>query len=145
MSVSISTSIPRWFWFAAGGALLWNLVGVAAFIMDATMSQNAIAQLPAEQQAMRSNMPAVVMVAYGVAVLTGALGAMMLLLRKTLATQVFIVSLAALLVQFGYLFLAMRAMSVMGPQAAILPAFTIIIGFLLVRFAMSSQRKGWLS
>lgn len=34
---------PTWFWVIAVVALIWNLLGVAAYIMDVTMSAEDIA------------------------------------------------------------------------------------------------------
>lgn len=144
MSVSISTNIPKWFWFAAGGALLWNLVGVASYLAYVTASPEAVAALPDDQRAIREATPMFVTGAYAIAVFGAALGSLFLLLRRSWAVSMFTASLVAVLAQFGYMFLALNVLST-GVTSVILPAMVIIIGLLLLRFSLSARRKGWLS
>lgn len=138
------TSLPKWFWFAGGGALLWNLVGIAGYIADVTMSQEAVAALSEEQRALREATPLFITGAWAIAVFAGAAGSAALLVRKALATPLLSLSLGAVLVQFGYVFLGTKALAVYGATAAILPALITIIALLLVRFSMSAQRKNWI-
>lgn len=143
MSASQSISIPKWFWFAAAGALLWNLAGVATYLGYVTASPEAIAALPDEQKAIRETTPMFVTAAYAIAVFGAALGSIFLIMRRSWAVSMFTASLVAVLAQFGYMFLALNVLST-GAAAAVLPAMIIIVGLLLLRFSMSARRKGWL-
>lgn len=144
MSSTASTKIPRWFWLAAGGALIWNLIGVMTYIVSVTMSADAIAALPEAEQRLREATPVFVTSAYAIAVFTGTFGAIFLLLRRNWAVPAYSISLVALLVQFGYMFLAVNSIAATGVASAILPAIIIIIGLLMLRFSHSARRKGWL-
>ncbi len=144
MSASQSVNIPKWFWFAAAGALLWNLIGVATYLSYVTVSPEAVAALPDEQRAIRDATPMFVTAAYAIAVFSAALGSIFLLMRRSWAVSMFTTSLIAVLAQFGYMFLALNILST-GAAAAVLPAMIIIVGLLLVRFSLSARRKGWLS
>jgi len=144
MSETITKPMPVWFWFAAGGALIWNLIGALTYIASVTMSAEAVALLPEAERQLREATPSFVTGAYAVAVFTGTFGAAFLLLRRSWAVPAFSVSLVALLVQFGYLFLAMNIIAATGAVSAVFPAFIIIIGLLLLRFAYSARRNGWL-
>ena len=144
MSASQSIAIPKWFWFAAIGALLWNLIGVATYLSYVTASSEAIAALPDEQRAIREATPMFVTAAYAIAVFSAAAGSIFLLMRRSWAVSMFTTSLVAVLVQFGYMFLALNVLST-GAAAAVLPAMIIIVGLLLVRFSLSARRKGWLA
>lgn len=144
MSSTASTNIPKWFWLAAGGALIWNLIGVMTYVVSVTMSADAIAALPEAEQRLREATPAFVTTAYAIAVFAGTFGAIFLLLRRNWAVPAYSISLVALLVQFGYMFLAVNSIAATGAASAILPAVIIIIGLLMLRFSHSARRKGWL-
>ncbi len=144
MSETATKPIPTWFWFAAGGALIWNLIGALSYIASVTMSVETVAQLTEAERQLRDATPAFVTGAYAVAVFAGTFGAAFLLLRKSWAVHAFSISLIALLVQFGYLFLAMNIIATAGGATTIFPAFIILIGLLLLRFSLSAQRNGWL-
>ena len=82
---------------------------------------------------------------YGVAIFSGLAGAIGLLLRKSWASTLFGVSLAAVIVQFGYTFLVMHAVEVLGAAAAIpFPLVIFVIGVVLLWFARRSRRSGWI-
>ncbi len=144
MSETASRPIPTWYWFAAGAALIWNLLGALTYIASVTMSPEAVAQLTEAERQLREATPAFVTGAYAVAVFAGTFGAAFLLLRKNWAVHAFAVSLVALLVQFGYMFLAMNIIAAAGAASTIFPAFIILIGLMLLRFSLSARRNGWL-
>lgn len=144
MSETASKSIPAWFWFAAGGALIWNLIGVVTYLVDVTMSSEAIAKLPRAEQQLREATPAFVTGAYAIAVFTASFGSLALLLRRAWAAPLFLVSFFATLIQFGHMFLFADAIMRTGATAMIFPSFLVIISLLLIRFSLSAKRKGWL-
>lgn len=138
------SSVPKWFWIVAGVALLWNLMGVGAYIADVTRTDEALAKLPEAQQALYAAQPVWVTGAYAIAVFAGLLGSAALLFRKGLATPLFAVSLAAVIVQFGYLFLAMNVFAVMGAAAAVFPVVIIVIAAFLTWFSIQAKARAWI-
>lgn len=133
-----------WFWIAAIFAVLWNLVGAGTYLADVTMSSEALSNLPEGQRNLREATPIWVTGAYAIAVFAGLCGAIALILRKAAATPLLTVSVIAVIVQMGFVFVGMNAMAVLGPGAMIFPAIIIIIGILLVWFSMSANQKGWI-
>ena len=82
--------------------LLWNMMGVMAFAMQYGMDLDQLARTdPATARAFAA-MPLWLWIVYGIAVGAGVLGAILLLMRRALAATLFLVSLIAVLVQFGY-------------------------------------------
>src|SRR3546814_3539593 len=77
-------------------ALLWNLVGVAAFVMQVAMPAEALGAMPAEQRAIYEATPAWLYVFYGLATFGGVAGSIGLLLRRRWAVSVYLVALVAL-------------------------------------------------
>jgi hypothetical protein len=133
------------FWIIGITALIWNLMGVYAYLTQAYMTDEALAALPEAQRALYDNLPAWVTAAFAIAVFGGALGCILLLLRKKLATSILAVSLIAILVQMTYNLFMSKASEVYGPGGMIMPVMVIVIGLFLVWYSKSVDTKGWLS
>ena len=136
--------IPTWFWIVGVVALLWNLMGVYAYIAQVTMSPEAMAKLSEAEQALYASVPAWATGAFALAVFGGALGCILLLLRNKLAVPVFIASLAGILVQMFYNVFMSKTMEVYGPGAISMPIMVVLIAVFLIWHARSSRAKGWI-
>ncbi|NHF60132.1 hypothetical protein FK220_012310 [Flavobacteriaceae bacterium TP-CH-4] len=145
METKVAIKPPTWFWIVSAIALLWNLLGVFAYLADAYMGEEALAALPEAQQELYETRPAWVTAAFAIAVFGGALGCIALLLRKKWASPVFILSLMAVLAQQLYVFFLSDTFEVMGNQAMVMPIVVLAIGIALVFFARSATRKNWLT
>jgi hypothetical protein len=109
------------------------------------MTPEQIAALPAGQQQLWNAMPAWMWIVYGVAVVSGALGAVMLLLNKRVAMPLFALSLLAIVVQFAQAFLPGGAVEVLGAGAALpMPAVITLVGVLQVWVARKAIARGWI-
>lgn len=134
---------PRWFWVVGVLVALWMLVGVLAWCIDLGMSAERLAQLPEAQRRLYAARPQWVFVVYGIAVFSGLAGAIALLLRHKLAKTLFLLSLLAAALQFGYTFAAMDALALLGPALALpLPAMVIAVGLFTVWYARWCARHG---
>ena len=138
-------SVPKMFYWISGAALVWNLLGVMAYVGQVTMSPETLAAMPEAERALYENTPSWVTSAFALAVNAGAIGCLLLVLRKALAVPVLILSLVAVLVQMFHNFFLSDAVEVMGAPAIVGPALVIIIGIYLVWFANDAKGKGWLS
>ena len=145
MTENTTSSTPKWFMIVAILALIWNLFGVVAYIGRVTMSPEAFAALPADQQAYLESTPIWATAAFAFAVWGGALGALALVLKKAWAYPVLIVSLLGVLVQMVHSFFIAKSMEVYGPGAFIMPIMVLGIGFYLVWLARSAKAKGWIN
>ena len=132
------------FWVIAVVALNWNLMGVIAYLAQAYMTEEALAALPEAERAINANYPTWATAAFAIAVFGGAIGCILLLLRKKMASTLFIVSLIGILVQMTYNFMMSKAAEVYGPGGMIMPVMVILIGFFLVWYSKQSTTKGWL-
>ena len=141
---SDTPAVNRSFWIIGGIALVWNLMGVAAYLMDVTMSPEALEALPEAERALRDEFPSWITSAYAIAVFGGLLGCVLLLMRKALAVPVFIVSLIAILIQMGYSLFMSSVLEVRGATAAIFPLIVVAVGIYLVWYASSAKKKGLL-
>jgi len=76
---------PTWFNVVAAVMLVWNLLGVMAYIAQVTMTPETLAALPEAERQLYASTPVWATAAYAIAVNGGALGCLLLLLKKNLA------------------------------------------------------------
>jgi hypothetical protein len=137
---------PTWYWVVSWLAVIWMLFGVMAWVMDLMTDEAALAELSEAQRQLYAARPQWLFAVYGVAIFSGLAGAVGLLLRKSWASMLLVLSLAAVIVQFGYTFIAMRAVEVLGAAAAIpFPVVIFLIGAALVWFARLARKSGWIA
>ncbi len=144
MNESTHTKPPMWFLIVAVIALIWNLLGLMAFFMQVTMSEEALAALPEAQQELFKIMPSWVNIAFGVAVVAGVAGCVLLLIRKKLALPVFGLSLLGILAQNTYMFFLSDTFTVMGSSAMVFPICVIMIAIGLIVLTNIANKNGWL-
>ncbi|NNL00990.1 MAG: hypothetical protein HKP39_01810 [Eudoraea sp.] len=146
MSEKSTTKPPVWFWIVSILALLWNLMGVMAYLGQAYMTEEMKAEYTSEQLALMESTPAWITAAFAIAVWGGLLGCLALLLRKKWAKPLLILSLIGILVQMAYSFFMTNAAEVYGQvQGIITPLLVIIIGIALVQFARITEKRNWIS
>ena len=85
------------FWAIGTVALIWNVMGIMNFFMQ--MKAGMLAEMPESQRAIIESRPAWATGAFAIAVFGGALGCLLLLLRKSAAFYLFIASLLGVIVQ----------------------------------------------
>ena len=144
MSEETGNNPLRSFYIIGIAALIWNVIGVMTYVMQVTMSDAAMAALPAEQQAFIQNSPAWVTAAYAIAVNAGALGCVLLLLRQSWAYLVLIASFLGILVQNFYGYAIGGAVGVYGAAGVGLSVVVIVIGAFLIAYTKGAINKGWM-
>jgi len=132
------------FWIISVTALLWNIMGVAAYLGQAYMTDEVLAALPDAEQTYYTNIPAWVTAAFAISVFSGTLGCIALLLRKKLAIALFIISLVTVLIQFVYNFIIQKDMEI-ATANFIMPLIVIIIASFLVWYSKKSVENNWVS
>lgn len=136
---------PMWFWIVSVLALVWNLLGVMAYIQQATISPEALQALPEAERLLLQSTPAWVTGVFATAVFGGAAGCLVLLLRSRLALPVLLLSLIGALAQMSYVFFVSQAYAVYGPGGMAMPVMVILIAVLLVFFARHAARRRWIA
>ncbi len=138
-----SAKPPAWFWIVGVLMLLWNGVGVMAYVGEAMMPADALQALPEAQRTLILGRPAWATAAYAVAVFGGVAGCLLLIRRRS-AIAVLALSLLGVLVQMGHAFLLADAFRLVGPGGTVLPALVLAGAFFLLWFARHARAKGWL-
>ena len=136
---------PRSFYFISGFALLWNLLGVGAYVSQMTMSPEVLNALPEAERMLYENVPVWATSAFAIAVNAGAMGCLLLLMRKAFATPVLIASLAGVVVQLIHSLFMSNSIEVYGPGGAIMPITVMLIGAYLVWYSIDAKNKGWIN
>lgn len=135
-----STKPPVWFWIVSVLALIWNGLGVMAYLVRAYATDEMIAALPEEQQAeFLMEYPAWYTAAFAIAVFAGVLGCFALLLRKKLAYGLFILSGLSAIIQHIYLFMNVDISSL------VMPIMIIVVCLFLIWFSKNAITKHWIS
>ncbi len=138
-------AIPRWFTIVMIVALIWNLMGVMAFIGQIMMTAEQLAQLPPEQQAMHAKTPVWANIAFGIAVIAGFLGCVLMLKKKQQAVQLFMLSLVGVATQMFHAFIISDPYEVFGPGGMVMPMMIIVIAGALLWFAKKCQANAWIN
>lgn len=136
--------VPIWFWIVGVIALLWNGLGVLAYLQQVMMSAEEFAALPEAQQNLLSTQPVWVTAAFAIAVFAGLVASISWLLKKRVAVRLFLVSLLAVIVQFSSYFIVDGYREFISDQGWLMPALILLfaIGFLLL--AWQAEKKGLL-
>lgn len=129
------------YWLISIIALLWNCIGVVAYLSQAYMTDEAIKILPEENQLYFSNVPAWVTAAFAVAVFGGFLGSIGLIIRKKWAYFLFVISFLALIAQHVYNFFIQNYVEMTGSQM-ILPIVTFAVALFLIYFSKQKSQQG---
>ncbi|HPF74040.1 MAG: hypothetical protein H7A20_00100 [Rhodanobacteraceae bacterium] len=138
-----SSKPPVWFWIVSVVALLWNMLGVMAFVGQMMMTPDMLAQLPEAQRVQIEARPMWATIAFGIAVFGGAIGCALLLIRSRLAKGALLASALAVFMQMGQAASAGNFADA-GPGGMAMAAMIIGVAALLVWLAAAATRKGWL-
>jgi len=131
------------FWIIGILALLWNLMGVLTYYGQINITNEALVLLPEPEQLYYKNVASWATAAYATAVFGGFLGCVTLLLRRKIATTLFILSLLGVLVQTTYNLFIQEYMEVAPIQIG-LTMLIIVVALFLVWYSKNAINKGWL-
>ena len=135
----------RLFYVISTMALVWNLMGVFNYLVQVLMSDEVLASLPKDQQLLYQDVPAWVTAAFAVAVFSGTLGAVFLLLKKKVASTFFILSFVGIVTQMSYGLLLDEKTDNYGPLGLLMPLMIIAVGAYLIWYSKKAKENRWLS
>ncbi|MGY3794325.1 hypothetical protein [uncultured Aquimarina sp.] len=142
--MNTNIKIPIWFWIISVIALLWNLMGVMAYLAQAYMTDEILKTMPEADQNFYNNIPAWVTAVFAIAVFSGTLGSIALLIKKKWAIILFIISLVTVLAQQFYNFFIQDFVALTG-QRIYMPICIVVFGAFLIWFSKYANNKGWIS
>jgi hypothetical protein len=133
------------FWVISSIALVWNLMGVFNYLDQAFMTNKVLEVLPKEQQILYQDVPAWVTAAFAIAVFSGTLGSLLLLLKKKNASTFFIISFLGIMGQMSYGLLIDQSSDSYGPMGIAMPIIIIAFGGYLIWYSRKANEHRWLS
>lgn len=136
---------PKWFLPVVIVALLWNLMGCAAYLSDAMLSAADVAKMSEAEKLMYDTRPAWSIAGTAVGVWLGALGCVALILRKSWAVPLLLLSLLGVIVQDVWLFVLAPKTDLVNGAVYGLQAMVLLISIGLASLARSAKASGWLS
>jgi len=143
--MSKALAAPKHLWIIGIITLLWNMIGAFDYLMTQTENESYMAKFEPSQLDYFYNFPTWLVVFWALAVWGSVIGSILLLLRKRLAVQVFMVSFASMVITAIYNFGFSNGMEVMGSTGLV---FTVVIFFValgLWLYARAMHLRGVLS
>lgn len=136
------SSVHWSFWVIGALALVWNGMGVLNYLMQT--NPDALAAMPEAQRAMIESRPSWATWAFAVAVFAGTIGCLLLLLRKSTAYYLFIVSLIGMIVHIASYFGNSGTDGDLGASQMILyAAMPLVVSILLIWYSARANKNGW--
>lgn len=134
---------PKLLWVIGILALLWNSFGCLDYTMTQTRNAAWLAQYTPEQMAFIDSYPSWAIAGWAFGVWGGAVGSLLLLLRKRLSAPVYLVSLlGAVTSHIYYLFLSNGPATLGGGAGAyVFPVVIIAIALGLYLYARAMAAK----
>ena len=137
----LNTSKPNIiFWVITVIALLWNAMGVYNYLIQAFKAEAFTQSLNEAQLAFMESMPSWNTALFAIAVFSGFLGSLALVLKKKWAKPMFLISFVSVVIQVVYN-LFIQEYIVFTGSTIILPLITVAIAAFLVWFANDAIGK----
>lgn len=132
---------PHWsFWVIGVIALIWNVMSCMNFFMQRNPA--ALANYSESARAIVEGRQLWATIAFAVAVFGGALGALLLLMKKKAAIPVFVLSLIGILIQTIHSF---TAASLGAKEIGGYVVMPIVVAGFLIWYAKYAKTQSWIS
>ncbi len=130
------------FWAIGAVALIWNVMGVINFFVQ--MNADVLAAMPESNRAIVEGRPAWATGGFAIAVFGGALGCLLLLLRKSAAYYLFIASLLGVIVTVIHtLGIASSTIDFSPFEIFMMILMPLVVAAFLIWYSKQVQSKGW--
>jgi len=141
-----TTNKPKlWFWIIAILGLLWNAYGVSAYLLTAYKVESVREVFTEEQLALVDATPSWLIGAFAIAVFSGFLGSILLLLRRKFAIFLFGISLLCVLIKMITEWFTTAKIEVFGTvEGIVLPLTIIVVAIFLYFYSKGAKQRGWL-
>ncbi len=133
---------PALLWIVGIVALLWYAMGCYDYVMTMTGNAAYLGALTPEQVEFVTTKPSWTVGFWALAVWSGLLGALLLLMRKALAANVFLISFLASLVANAHSFLVSDGAATLGTASMIFTGVIIALSLAFVAYARAMEGRG---
>lgn len=136
---------PHWsFWAIGAFGLIWNVLGGVNFLVQ--MNADMVATFPETHRAIIEGRPLWATAGFAIGVFGGALGCLVLLLRKSLAKHVLLAALLGVaLTMLHTLRVAGSAITFSPMELFMMIVLPVLVSAFLYWYAKRAERNGWIS
>ena len=139
-----ATGVHWSFWAISAIGLIWNVLGGVNFFMQ--MDADIVSALPETHRAIIIGRPIWATGGFAVIVFGGALGCLLLLLRKSVASSVFIVSLLGGIVTIIHTInIASSTIRFSPSEIFVMILMPLVVAAFLVWYSKSAEKKNWIN
>lgn len=136
---------PMSHWLISGAALIWNLLGLKIYVDTVSATTEELAMVYGEKEVLFiESIPAWATSANAIAVTAAVLGCLLLLLRRSLALPLFVVSLAALIVQDLHSFVLNDVTELFGDAPLYIQGAVLAVAIALIFYTLRIKKRGLL-
>ena len=134
------------FWIIGIIALLWNVMGVYNYVIQAYQTEAYTSILNEAQLALMKSMPSWNTALFAIAVFSGLIGTFILLMRKKLAVSLFLISFVTATINQLYWLFGTDAIEVFSDSMPyLMPIIVIVFCAFLVWYSKGQKAKGVIS
>jgi hypothetical protein len=141
-------SIPKIYWIISGLALLWYLFGLSVYYMSVSTSPETYkewldsGQYSAGYIEYMQTVPSWTWSAFAIATTSGVLACICLLLRRSWAVPLFIVSLIGSLVLYAYAYILSGKAGELPTSDYVVSALVVAVSSFMIWFSRKKKAKG---
>ena len=135
------TGVHWSFWAIGAIGLIWNVLGAINFVVQ--MNADSLAAYREVEQALIVGRPAWATVSFAIAVFGGALGCLLLLLKKSAAFYLFVASLLGVILTMTH---SLGVDVNFGPGEIVgIILMPLVVAAFLIWYSKHAEGKGWIS
>ena len=132
------------FWAIGAIALIWNILGGVNFFMQ--MNADIVSAMPETHRAIIIGRPVWATGGFAVIVFGGALGCLLMLLRKSAASYVFVVSLiGGIVTMIHTINIASSTIKFSVSEIVVMILMPLVVAMFLIWYSKQAESKGWIS
>ena len=141
MSEKVTGSVHWSFWVIGAVALVWNAMGVLNLIMQ--MNPDVLATYPESHQTIVANQTGWIAASVTVAIIGGAIGCVLLLLRKAGAVYLFYASLIGTIIVVAHTLSLPIELS--SSDIVLIIVMPVVVAALLAWYSRWTAMRGWIT
>ena len=145
MNTDNKITLSMSFWIITIVMLIWSVMGSVNLFWQLSMSADVLASFPETHRAIIIDRPLWATAGFAVGVLGGALGCILLMLKKSAARIVFIASLLGIIVTMVHTINVASSVIGFTPiEIFMMIVLPVLVAAFLIWYASIADNKGWL-